>query len=227
MSGELPVARRDLAELTARRRRAQALAGLRARATATAPIGAAAPAAGEARCDLCRRDAPADHRHLLDVEQRVIVCVCESCWALRSGDARFRPTGTRTLWLEDFTMPDELWADLRIPIRLAFFLDSSVTSCVVALYPSPGGATESELHFESWSRLRALNPILDELEPDAEALVVNRIADPPQYAIAPVDRCYELVGLVKANWQGISGGPDVDRAVGRYFDGLRAAAVPA
>ncbi len=52
-------------------------------------------------------------------------------------------------------------------------------SCVVAMYPSPAGATESELHFESWSRMVALNPVLAGLEPDVEALIVNRLADPP------------------------------------------------
>ena len=87
--------------------------------------------------------------------ERQIVCVCESCWALRSGDPEFRPTGSRTLWLEDFELPEEIWAQFRIPIGLAFFMHSSVTDCVVALYPSPAGATESELHFETWSRLAA------------------------------------------------------------------------
>jgi hypothetical protein len=66
--------------------------------------------------------------------------------------------------------------------------------------------------------------VLDSLEPDSEALIVNRMADPPSYAIAPIDRCYLLVGLVKASWQGISGGAEVEQAVARYFDDLRAAA---
>ena len=35
------------------------------------------------------------------------------------------------------------------------------------------------------------------LESDAEALIVNRIAEPPEYAIAPIDECYRLVGLIK------------------------------
>ena len=90
---------------------------------------------------------------MLNLYERQIVCVCESCWALRSGDPEFRPTGSRTLWLEDFELPEELWAQFRIPIGLAFFMHSTVTNCVVAMYPSPAGATESELHFETWSRL--------------------------------------------------------------------------
>ena len=81
------------------------------------------------------------------------------------------------------------------------------------MYPSPAGATESELHFETWSRLVAMNPVLRDLEPDAEALIVNRMADPPAFAIAPIDRCYMLVGLVKASWEGISGGAGVEQAI--------------
>ena len=76
---------------------------------------------------------------MLNLYERQIVCVCESCWALRSGDADFRPTGNRTLWLDGFELPEELWAQFRIPIGLAFFMHSSVTNCVVAMYPEPRG----------------------------------------------------------------------------------------
>ena len=144
---------------------------------------------------------------------------------MRSGDPEYRPAGNRTLWLPDLDLPDDLWASFQIPIGLAFFMDSTVTGCVVALYPSPGGATESELHFESWSRMRELNPVLRGLEPDIEGLVVNRLSDPPAYAIAPIDQCYALTGAIKANWEGISGGPGVEEAVTRFFDDLRSEAV--
>ena len=222
--------RRSIEDALAARRRTEMVGRLRAlaRAGAERPAAAEAPIAdpGE-RCDLCQVGVPEDHRHLLNLVERQIVCVCESCWALRSGDPELRPVGSRTVWLPDFELPDDVWASFRIPIGLAFFLHSSVTDCVVALYPSPAGATESELHFETWSRLRELNPVLDQLEPDAEALIVNRLADPPAYAIAPIDRCYMLVGIVKANWEGISGGPDVGRALEGFFRDLEAGAVPA
>ena len=65
------------------------------------------------------------------------------------------------------------------------------------------------------------------MEPDIEGLIVNRLAEPPAYAIAPIDRCYALTGTVKASWEGISGGSGVDEAVARFFEGLRAEAVPA
>ncbi len=82
---------------------------------------------------------------------------------------------------------------------------SSVTDGVVAFYPSPAGATESELDLDAWEALVARNPVLEQLEPDAEALVVNRLSEPHQYAIAPIDDCYALVGLIKSRWEGISG----------------------
>jgi hypothetical protein len=216
---------KPLDEAVASRRKALMVSGLRGlakpRPPAAAPDGAGArdgPAAdAQERCDLCQTTVPPDHRHMLNLYERQIVCVCESCWALRSGDAEFRPTGNRTLWLPDFELPEELWAQFRIPIGLAFFMHSSVTDCVVAMYPSPAGATESELHFETWSRLVGMNPVLSRLEPDAEALIVNRMADPPKFAIAPIDRCYMLVGIVKMAWEGISGGAGVEEAIERYF----------
>jgi hypothetical protein len=232
-------ARRLVTDAVAARRRADLVSGLRglarggnARGSSLAGSAPASPAGGLATtdtemCDLCGIGIPDDHRHLLHLTERRIVCSCESCWAMRSGEGDYRPTGNRTLWLPDLDVPDDLWASFQIPIGLAFFMDSTVTACVVALYPSPGGATESELHFESWSRMRALNPMLEALEPDIEGLVVNRLSDPPAYAIAPIDKCYELTGTIKAHWEGISGGSEVEAAVTRFFDGLRAKAVPA
>lgn len=220
---------KPLDEAVASRRRAMMIAGLRdlaePKAPESAPGPASAPAAAEQElCDLCGTTVPPDHRHMLNLYERQIVCVCESCWALRSGDADFRPTGSRTVWLEDFRLPEELWAQFRIPIGLAFFMHSSVTNCVVAMYPSPAGATESELHFETWGRLVEMNPALSTLEHDAEALIVNRMSDPPAFAIAPIDRCYMLVGLVKVAWEGISGGAGVEEAIRSYFEDLRRAA---
>ncbi|MEA2347160.1 MAG: hypothetical protein QOG62_947 [Thermoleophilaceae bacterium] len=199
------------------------VSGLRglAKPQAPAPVPAAVDD-GEERCDLCQTTVPPDHRHMLNLYERQIVCTCESCWALRSGETEFRPVGHRTMWLEDFNLPEEIWAQFRIPIGLAFFMWSSVTESIVAMYPSPAGATESELHFETWNRLVAMNPVLKRLEPDAEALIVNRTGEEPMHAIVPIDKCYMLVGLVKASWDGISGGAGMDKAIADYFAELKA-----
>ena len=73
-------------------------------------------------CDLCGTTIDAQHRHLLHLVDRRILCSCEPCFALRSGDAELRPTGTRVRRLDDFALDDELWARFQIPIALAFFM---------------------------------------------------------------------------------------------------------
>jgi hypothetical protein len=128
----------------------------------------------------------------------------------------------RTLWLEEFNCDAELWGRFQVPIGLAFFMRSSVTSGVVAFYPSPAGATESELSLDAWDALVERNPMLADLEPDGEALVINRLSDPHAYVIAPIDQCYALVGLIKSKWEGISGGNALSEAVPGFFAALRA-----
>ena len=129
-----------------------------------APAGTptVADATATTRCDLCGAAMSEDHRHLLDVGERQILCACEPCIAMRAGEGDLRPTGTRVLRLDDFVLSDEIWAAFQVPIGLAFFLVSEVAGGVVALYPSPAGATESELYLEAWNELVAANPILVE-----------------------------------------------------------------
>lgn len=185
---------------------------LRKRAAARTPVAGERPE----QCDLCGVDIPPDHRHLLHLEERRIACSCETCRALLQGDSPWRPTGTRTLWLSDLALSEEVWARFGIPIGLAFFLVRG-SGDVVALYPSPAGATESELDLDAWTELVSANPGLQDLEPEIEGLIVNRLSEPRQYAVAPVDECYRLVGLIKTAWAGISGGPAVGAAVESFF----------
>ncbi|MBA3745905.1 MAG: hypothetical protein H0W96_00170 [Solirubrobacterales bacterium] len=173
------------------------------------------------KCEVCGSSLSEDHRHLLELDERRILCACEPCIAMRSGVDSYCPVGTRTLWLDDVDFPDELWAKFQLPIGLAFFLRSSGTGTVVALYPSPAGATESELHLESWEELVRRNPILEQLEVDGEAFVVNRMSQPYEHAIVPIDECYRLVGLIKSNWTGISGDNAISDAVPEFFTHIR------
>ncbi|MEA2265548.1 MAG: hypothetical protein QOE27_1131 [Solirubrobacteraceae bacterium] len=180
------------------------------------------PAPDVERCELCETTVPSDHRHLLHLVERRIVCSCEVCWAKHSGDPEYRPAGMRTVWLEDFECSDDMWANFAIPIGLAFFMRSGLEDRVVGMYPSPAGATECELDLEAWDRLVAANPVLEHLDIDGEALLVNRMGDEHQYAIAPIDACYRLVGLIKSNWEGISGGTAIEKTVPTFFEELRA-----
>ena len=86
-------------------------------------------------CELCPVGLADDHRHLLHLDERRIVCVCETCWSVRSGDPEFRATGGRIIWLDDFVMADDVWAAFAIPIGLAFMMRSSLDGRIVAMYP--------------------------------------------------------------------------------------------
>jgi hypothetical protein len=216
--------RRILGERIDARRRSDLISGMRRFAdrpgvrtsTGTGPVATA-----EERCELCGAGLPPDHRHLIHLDERRLLCACETCWSVRSGEPQFRPAGVRTEWLADFDLPDEAWTSFRIPIGLAFFMRTGDPERVVAFYPSPVGATESEIDESSWQRVRDMNPALERLEPDSEALIINRMDEPHQHVIAPIDDCYRLVGMIKAEWEGISGGSGPGLAIGRFFAELR------
>ncbi|HEY6138106.1 MAG TPA: DUF5947 family protein [Thermoanaerobaculia bacterium] len=181
------------------------------------------PRAAEERCDLCGAGIPAEHRHLADPKARQIVCACKACSLLFSGQqsARFRVVPEDVRALPELSLTDGQWQRLAIPIELAFFYRSTPEGRVVAFYPSPAGATESLLPLEAWNEIAAANPVLETMEPDVEALLVNRIAKPPRFFIAPIDACYELVGLIRMKWRGFSGGAEVWSAIGDFFDRLK------
>ena len=217
--------RNALSQKAAGRRRADLVSGLRglSRPGAGQPSGANGEPDGaiEEQCDLCGTPLPAEHRHLLQLTDRRILCACETCLNERSADPDMRPAGTRVAWIDELAMADELWARLGIPIGLAFFTINGATGETVAFYPSPAGSTECELDLDAWDELKEANPELESLEPDAEAFVVNRLADPPIHVVLPIDECYRMVGTVKAAWEGISGGAEVDAQVANFFDELR------
>lgn len=161
---------------------------------------------------------------MLDVQERRILCACETCLVRQAGEARYRPTGKRLVALDGFQLSDEIWGRFGIPVGLAFFFHSGSAGHVIALYPSPVGATESALELGNWQSLEDANPVLRGLEPDAEALIVGRTMETPQYFIAPIDECYRLVGLIKSRWEGISGGSGAEAAIAEFFTSLRARA---
>ena len=135
------------------------------------------PKAAAERCELCGVGLAPEHPHLVEPSNRQLFCSCEACALLFSGReaARYRRV-PRDIWsLPDFRMSDAQWESLHIPINLVFFFYSSPAGRIVALYPGPAGAVESLLPLEAWQELTEDNPELRELEPDVEALLVNRV----------------------------------------------------
>ena len=184
----------------------------------------------EERCDLCGEPVPPAHRHLIDVEDRRLLCACRACTILfdhrGAGGGHYRLLPQESWALEGFDLDDALWRSLDIPVELAFFFHSSPAGKVVAFYPAPAGATESLLQLDSWDELVRRNPVLERMEPDVEALLVDRTGGAGGQWLVPVDRCYELVGLIRTHWKGFGGGEELWERVGEFFDRLRCEAVP-
>jgi hypothetical protein len=181
------------------------------------------PRAPQERCELCSAALAADHSHLVDLSSRRLTCACEPCAILFSGQGagKYRRVPRRVQFLSDFRLSDVAWEGLQLPINLAFFLHNSAAGRVIAFYPSPAGATESLVTLEAWQALVEDNPVLREFEPDVEALLVNRVREARECYRAGIDRCYELVGLIRTHWRGLSGGQEVWDEVGRFFAGLK------
>jgi hypothetical protein len=182
---------------------------------------------------MCSAELPVEHRHLIDAASRKLVCACDPCSILFSGQqgAKYQRVPQRIRSLPDFRLTDAQWESLMIPIRLAFFFQSTPDGRVIALYPSPAGPTESLLGLESWDEIVKDNPILKGLEPDVEALLVNRVGRErgqaePEYYIVPIDECYRLVGLIRAQWRGLSGGAEVWEEIRQFFADLKRRSTP-
>ncbi len=175
------------------------------------------------RCELCALALPPEHDHLVEVAGRRLVCACGACAILFGGSAtlKYRRVPRGGAFLPDFRMTDVQWQGLGVPINLAFFLHVTPVGRVVAFYPSPGGAVEALPDQETWQALAEDNPVLRKLEPDVEALLVNRAGPAPEFLRAGIDTCYKLVGIVRTHWRGLSGGPAVWGEVASFFAALK------
>ena len=109
---------------------------------------------------------------------------------------------------------------------MAFFVVSAKRNGTVAYYPAPTGATESKLKMEAWNNLAELNPILNSLTPDLEALLINRLDDVGEYYIVPIDSCYKLIGMIRIAWKGIFGGREVNDTIRNFFTELKETSEP-
>jgi hypothetical protein len=176
-------------------------------------------------CDLCGAIVARKHQHLIDPAARKLMCSCDACSVLfsQSGETKYKRVPRRVRFLRDFSMTDAQWDSLLIPIGLAFFLKSSQEQRVLAMYPGAAGSAESLLSLDTWTDIAQDNPVLNQMEADVEALLVNRLSRPAEYYLTPIDKCYELVGLIRSNWRGLAGGAEVWQKIREFFTELKEA----
>lgn len=180
------------------------------------------------RCDLCAAPVAAEHGHVVDLGTRSLRCACRPCYLLFAHDdvtLTHRAVPDRYLSFPDLAAPVRDRLDL--PVGTAFLFRNSALDRVVALYPGPAGATESELSLDAWSDVVAAAPALATLRPDVEALLLHTEDGRSEAHLVPIDTCYELVGHLRLLWRGFDGGQDVRRRIAELFDGVRARSTPA
>ena len=181
---------------------------------------------GEA-CEMCAVRIAAEHSHVVDLEGRGLLCTCRPCWLLfthpGAAQGKFRAVPDRVRFVPDFRLGEPLWDEMQIPVRLAFLFTNSSLGRVVAFYPSPAGATQSELPLGAWDTMVRDNPVLGSLRPDVEALLVFGREHESTFTcfLVPIDACYELTGLVRRRWKGFDGGTEVWDAIDAFFARLR------
>ncbi|MFD5417109.1 DUF5947 family protein [Streptomyces sp. NPDC127069] len=180
-------------------------------------------------CELCGTPVPPDgHRHLVETEKRALVCACTACALLfdRPGarTGRYRAVPDRYLADPGHELDDAAWERLRIPVGVAFLFRNAALGRLVALYPSPAGATESELDPDTWQSVLGAGRLAGLLEPDVEALLLHHTPGRTTCHLVPIDLCYELVGRMRLSWRGFDGGAEARAALDALFARVEARA---
>jgi hypothetical protein len=163
------------------------------------------------QCEFCGFGIQEPHSHVVDLEQRRIVCSCRPCYLLfqnpGAAGGRFRSAGHRCERIAESGLDLDA---CEMPIGMAFFIRNSKSERMSAFYPSPAGAMESGLEVQV--------PL--PIEADIEALLVYRRQGRGETWIVPVDTCYELVGRIRRRWRGFDGGAEVHSEIENFFANL-------
>jgi len=181
------------------------------------------------RCELCAAPIADEHPHVVEIVSRRLCCACTACATLfrdpAAGGGRYRTVPDRILVDLAFAVAVERWEALSIPVRLAFVFRNGSLGRWVGIYPSPAGPTEVLLDGEP--RALGESPLLELVEDDVEALLFfgRRGALTLDCLLVPIDRCYELVGLVRRRYRGFDG-EEGREAIERFVQELAARARP-
>ena len=117
--------------------------------------------------------------------------------------------------LQNFHLSDGQWESLMVPDQHGFLFPQHAGRTSGCVLSQPRGSDRVAACRSIPGKIsRTLIPLLAEMEPDVEALLVNRVGHArgfaaPEYYVLPIDECYKLVGLIRANWRGLSGGTEV------------------
>ena len=182
------------------------------------------------RCDLCSSPIGPEHRHLLELSTHLLRCACRACTvvlgAAGAGGGRYRLIPERFRELPALARDDARWADLRLPVSLAFLVRHE-SGGGLAVFPGALGPTDAPIDAERWAALESAYADVKDMESEVEAVLVNRLHGKRECWLVPLDQCYRLVAVLRARWEGINGGREVWIEIDRFFAQLAGRAVGA
>lgn len=172
-------------------------------------------------CEGCDGVLALSHHHVVDVQGH-LRCVCAACAARlpSSEPARFRAVGTRVLSDPRLQVDAAEWEAIGVPLPFGFVTYHTPTHRWVARAPTPTGPLERVVDPQGWLSLAGRTPLVAQIRPDVEALLVGG-RPTPQAWLAPIDACYELQGYVRRHWRGAQGAAGW-LVLDTFFDRLRA-----
>jgi hypothetical protein len=180
------------------------------------------------RCEMCAAPIADAHSHVVNLGSRSLLCTCRACYLLFThDDATLSYRAVPDRYLSFPALAPAVWDELQLPVGTAFLFLNSHLERIVAFYPGPAGATESDLPLDAWGRVVAAAPSLSALRPDVEAVLVRATGQDIACFLVPIDVCYELVGHLRRLWRGFDGGQDVRRQLDEFFAGIAARSKPA
>ncbi|WP_194916785.1 DUF5947 family protein [Catenulispora rubra] len=199
-------------------RAAEAPGQERANSGAQSPADSAAPTVPE-RCELCATPVPPEHRHVVNLDSRALLCACRPCSLLfEYPDAAlaYRTVPERYAALSALSRTE--WDSLEVPVGLAFVFRNSRQDRAVVCYPGPAGVTEADLSVEVTEAFAGAAP-------DVEAVLIRAQDGGFERFVVPIDVCYALVGHLRTLWRGFDGGPEAHARVAEFFADVERKAV--
>jgi hypothetical protein len=174
-----------------------------------------------------------EHRHLVDLEQRVLACACGACATLfdREGacGGRFRTVPERYVGDPQWRPTPEAGkalAALDVRGGLAFFVRRCGAGPVLAVRPGPAGPVESEVEPGLWQAAFAGAAPARLLVDDVEALLLWSDTGRARCALVPLDAAYALLAALRPLWREPDGGPAARARVTAFLADLDRRAVP-
>jgi hypothetical protein len=117
-------------------------------------------------------------------------------------------------------MTDAQWDALMIPSASLFWSASERAEESWRSIPA-GRAGRSLLTLDAWQDIQQDNPELGAMQTDVEGLLAYRLGSAREHFIVPIDECFKLIGLIRLNWKGFSGGMEMWKEIGKFLEELK------